>query len=85
MNKLAGKRTSTTQLAMLLHSLSAFNVGHCAVTRGSNHFLRGCAWLVWQRLAATPPVRRWLGGEAASVVKISVTRKFPVDLRPPPL
>lgn len=63
MNKLAGKRTTTTELAMLLHSLSAFSVGHCAVTIGSDHFLRGCAWLVWQRLATMPPATMaWWGG-----------------------
>jgi len=45
-NKLAGKRTTTTQSLMLLHSLSAFNIGHRGVTRGSNHFLRGCAGFV---------------------------------------
>src|ERR1043166_6532299 len=45
-NQLAGKTTTTTQSAMPLHSLSAFNVGHCAVTRGSNHFVRGCAGFV---------------------------------------
>jgi hypothetical protein len=42
-NKLAGKRTTTKQSAMLLHSLSAFNIGHRGVTRGSDHLLRGCA------------------------------------------
>jgi len=31
----------------------------CAAARG----------LVWERLATMPPVRRWLGGEAASVAK----------------
>ena len=40
MKKLAGKTTMTTQSAMPLHSLCAFNVGQRAVTRGSNHFVR---------------------------------------------
>lgn len=64
MNKLAGKRTTTTQLAMLLHSLSAFNVGHCAVTRGSNRFLRGCAWvgLAASRNDAACATMAWWGG-----------------------
>jgi hypothetical protein len=67
MKKLAGKTTMTTQSAMPLHSLCAFNVGQRAVTRGSNHFVRRLRGVRWRRLMIFSVVLTGLTGVWAVV------------------